>query len=74
VFIGSMFFLSLLTGVLYTNLKENQRKIENTEVTQSQKEFRKISSMLIRDFPIFSSPPTHGIRKFASDITNNLNM
>ena len=30
-----MFFLSLLTGVLYTNLKENQKKLENTDVTQS---------------------------------------
>lgn len=27
--------------------------------------------MIIKDFPIFSSPPTNGIRKLASDITNN---
>ncbi|CAD8096268.1 unnamed protein product [Paramecium sonneborni] len=71
VFIGSMFFLSLFTGVLYSNLKENQQKIEMTDVTQSQKEFQEISSIIIKDFPIFSSPPTNGIRKFASDITNN---
>ncbi|CAD8200926.1 unnamed protein product [Paramecium octaurelia] len=71
VFIGSMFFLSLFTGVLYSNLKENQQKIEMTDVTQSQKEFQEISSIIIKDFPIFSSPPTNGIRKLASDITNN---
>ncbi|CAK56635.1 unnamed protein product (macronuclear) [Paramecium tetraurelia] len=72
VFIGSMFFLSLFTGVLYTNLKKNQREIENTEVTQSQKEFKEISQMLINDFPQFSTPPTNGIRKMASDITSSL--
>ncbi|CAD8091567.1 unnamed protein product [Paramecium primaurelia] len=71
VFIGSMFFLSLFTGVLYSNLKENQQKIEMTDETQSQKEFQKISSIIIKDFPIFSSPPTNGMRKLASDITNN---
>ncbi|CAD8198931.1 unnamed protein product [Paramecium pentaurelia] len=72
VFIGSMFFLSLFTGVLYTNLKKNQKKIENTEVTQSQKEFKEISSMLIKDFPQFSTPPTNGIRKISSDITSSI--
>ncbi|CAD8196993.1 unnamed protein product [Paramecium pentaurelia] len=72
VFIGSMFFLSLFTGVLYTNLKKNQKEIENSEVTQSQKEFKKISDMLIHDFPTFSTPPTSGIRKIASDITNSM--
>ncbi|CAD8187083.1 unnamed protein product [Paramecium octaurelia] len=71
VFIGSMFFLSLFTGVLYTNLKKNQKEIENTEVTQSQKEFKEISSMLIKDFPQFSTPPTSGIRKISSDITSS---
>ncbi|CAD8147067.1 unnamed protein product [Paramecium octaurelia] len=71
VFIGSMFFLSLFTGVLYSNLKENQQKIEMTDETQSQKEFQEIASIIIKDFPIFSSPPTNGIRKLASDITNN---
>ncbi|CAD8054705.1 unnamed protein product [Paramecium primaurelia] len=71
VFIGSMFFLSLFTGVLYSNLKENQQKIEMTDETQSQKEFQEIATIIIKDFPIFSSPPTNGIRKLASDITNN---
>ncbi|CAD8120846.1 unnamed protein product [Paramecium sonneborni] len=72
VFIGSMFFLSLFTGVLYTNLKKNQMEIEKSELTQSQKEFKDISSMLIKDFPQFSTPPTHGIRKISSDITSSV--
>ena len=33
-FIGSMFFLSLFTGVLYSNLKTNQKKIEMTDSTK----------------------------------------
>jgi hypothetical protein len=31
-FIGSMFFLSLFTGVLFSNLKANQRKIEKGDL------------------------------------------
>lgn len=34
-FVGSMFFLSLFTGVLYSNLKINQSKLESTEFTQA---------------------------------------
>ncbi|CAD8122391.1 unnamed protein product [Paramecium sonneborni] len=70
-FIGSMFFLSLFTGVLFSNLKANQSKIERSDVTKAQVEFMEISQIIIRDFPIYSSPPTSVIRKFASDFTNN---
>jgi len=33
-FVGSMFFLSLFTGVLYSNLKTNQKKLEIEKLTQ----------------------------------------
>ncbi|CAD8110743.1 unnamed protein product [Paramecium primaurelia] len=70
-FIGSMFFLSLFTGVLFANLKANQSKIERSDITKAQVEFMEISQIIIKDFPIYSSPPTSTIRRFASDLTNN---
>ncbi|CAD8104211.1 unnamed protein product [Paramecium primaurelia] len=70
-FIGSMFFLSLFTGVLFANLKANQSKIEMSDITKAQVEFMKISQIIIKDFPLYSSPPTSTIRRFASDLTNN---
>ncbi|CAD8111921.1 unnamed protein product [Paramecium sonneborni] len=70
-FIGSMFFLSLFTGVLFSNLKANQSKIERSDVTKAQVEFMEISQIIIKDFPIYSSPPTSAIRKFASNLINN---
>ncbi|CAD8111377.1 unnamed protein product [Paramecium primaurelia] len=70
-FIGSMFFLSLFTGVLFTNLKENQFKMQNNEMSQVQQEFKKITNIIMSDFPIYSAPPKSGTRKIASDIVNN---
>ncbi|CAK63943.1 unnamed protein product (macronuclear) [Paramecium tetraurelia] len=70
-FIGSMFFLSLFTGVLYSNLKANQSKIEMSDITKAQVEFMEISQIIIKDFPLYSSPPTSKIRRFASDLTNS---
>ncbi|CAK68274.1 unnamed protein product (macronuclear) [Paramecium tetraurelia] len=70
-FIGSMFFLSLFTGVLFTNLKENQFKMQNNELSQVQREFKSITNIIMSDFPIYSTPPKYGVRKMASDIVNN---
>ncbi|CAD8121632.1 unnamed protein product [Paramecium sonneborni] len=70
-FIGSMFFLSLFTGVLYSNLKANQSKIEMSDITKAQVEFMEISQIIIKDFPLYSSPPTSTIRRFSSNLTNN---
>ncbi|CAD8125822.1 unnamed protein product [Paramecium sonneborni] len=70
-FIGSMFFLSLFTGVLFSNLKANQSKIEQGEFNQNQKEFIEISEIITKDIPIFSTPPDNVIRRFASIIMNN---
>ncbi|CAD8208793.1 unnamed protein product [Paramecium pentaurelia] len=70
-FIGSMFFLSLFTGVLFSNLKANQSKIEQGEFNQNQKEFIEISEIITKDIPIFSTPPDNIIRRLASIIMNN---
>ncbi|CAD8125783.1 unnamed protein product [Paramecium sonneborni] len=70
-FIGSMFFLSLFTGILFNILKENQFKMQNNELTQVQQEFKNITNIIMSDFPIYSTPPKNGIRKIASDIVNN---
>ncbi|CAD8209125.1 unnamed protein product [Paramecium pentaurelia] len=70
-FIGSMFFLSLFTGVLFSNLKANQRKIEQGEYNQNQKEFIEISEIITKDIPVFSTPPDNVIRRLASIIMNN---
>ncbi|CAD8123231.1 unnamed protein product [Paramecium sonneborni] len=70
-FVGSMFFLSLFTGVLFSNLKLNQRKIEKKDFNQNQKEFIEISDIITKDIPVFSTPPDNIIRRFASIIMND---
>ncbi|CAK82706.1 unnamed protein product (macronuclear) [Paramecium tetraurelia] len=70
-FVGSMFFLSLFTGVLFSNLKVNQRKIEKKDFNQNQKEFIEISDIITKDIPVFSTPPDNVIRRFASIIMND---
>lgn len=71
VFIGSMFFLNLFTGILYINFKANSKKLENQQLTQHQIEFIKISQVIFKDKPVFSFPPKSFLRIKASQITQS---
>ncbi|CAD8075871.1 unnamed protein product [Paramecium primaurelia] len=73
-FIGSMFFLSLFTGILFNSLKENQFKMENSQYTQVQREFMKITNILMSDFPLYSAPPKSKVRKISSKVVNNIHI
>ncbi|CAD8075875.1 unnamed protein product [Paramecium primaurelia] len=70
-FIGSMFFLSLFTGLLFLNLKASQQKIEYDDLTVYQQEFIQISQKILRDSPSFSQPPRNIIRRIAQKLNNN---
>lgn len=70
-FIGSMFFISFVTGILYSNLKSNQKKLETGIFSQTQMEFKQIAEKIIKDFPVYSTPPNNQVRRLASDIINN---
>ncbi|CAD8191236.1 unnamed protein product [Paramecium pentaurelia] len=70
-FVGSMFFLSFFTGTLYSKLRFNQHKIEKQDATKFQREFKELSPIILKDTPVFSTPPTKTIRRFASFIVNN---
>ncbi|CAD8123254.1 unnamed protein product [Paramecium sonneborni] len=70
-FIGSMFFLSLFTGLLFLNLKASQQKIEYDDLTVYQQEFIQISQKILMDSPSFSQPPRNIIRKIAQKLNKN---
>ncbi|CAD8181015.1 unnamed protein product [Paramecium pentaurelia] len=70
-FVGSMFFLSFFTGTLFSKLRFNQQKIEMQDATKFQREFTEIAPIILKDTPVFSTPPTKILRRFASFIVNN---
>ncbi|CAK66104.1 unnamed protein product (macronuclear) [Paramecium tetraurelia] len=70
-FIGSMFFLSLFTGLLFLNLKASQQKIEYDDLTVYQQEFIQVSQKILRDSPSFSQPPRNIIRRIAQKLNSN---
>ncbi|CAD8095967.1 unnamed protein product [Paramecium sonneborni] len=70
-FVGSMFFLSFFTGTLFSKLRINQQKIEMQDITKFQREFTEIAPIILKDIPVFSTPPTNVLRRLASFIVSN---
>ncbi|CAD8081899.1 unnamed protein product [Paramecium sonneborni] len=68
IFIGAMFFMGFLTGVLFTEFQKFTKKIENKNLTQDQSQFIQICSIVIEQKPNYSHTPHSKIRKLAYKI------
>ncbi|CAK80287.1 unnamed protein product (macronuclear) [Paramecium tetraurelia] len=65
IFIGAMFFMGFLTGVLFTEFQKFTKKIENKNLTQDQSQFIQICSIVLNQKPGYSHAPHSTIRKLA---------
>ncbi|CAD8075491.1 unnamed protein product [Paramecium primaurelia] len=65
IFIGAMFFMGFLTGVLFTEFQKFTKKIENKNLTQDQSQFIQICSIVLNQKPGYSHAPHSQIRKLA---------
>ncbi|CAD8094810.1 unnamed protein product [Paramecium sonneborni] len=63
IFIGAMFFMGFLTGVLFTEFQKYTKKLENKYLTNDQSQFLKISELILKQSPGYSNPPKTPLRR-----------
>ncbi|CAD8172436.1 unnamed protein product [Paramecium pentaurelia] len=63
IFIGAMFFMGFLTGVLFTEFQKYTKKLENKFLTSDQSQFLKISELILKQSPGYSNPPKTPLRR-----------
>ncbi|CAD8082710.1 unnamed protein product [Paramecium primaurelia] len=72
IFIGAMFFMGFLTGVLFTEFQKYTKQLENKYLTSDQSQFLKISELILQQSPGYSNPPKTPLRRLCYKIVFSL--